>query len=302
MNKLLSDCTLCPRNCHADRNSSAKGYCGQGGEITLARAALHMWEEPCISGESGSGTVFFTGCGVRCVFCQNHDIAVMNRGIQIDTDRLVQIFFELADKGANSINLVTPTHFVPHIIDAVLSARKKGFTLPIVYNTSGYEKAETLKMLDSVIDIYLPDFKYMNPILAKKYSNAPDYADFAKTAIAEMVRSQPNPVFNTDGIMQKGVIVRHLVLPGQVDDSKRIIEYLHREYGNSIYISIMNQYTPMPNVSAFPELMRTVTADEYSEVVDFAVDIGVENGFIQEGAAADESFIPNFGFEGVLEK
>lgn len=302
MNKLLSSCTLCPRNCRVDRNGFQTGYCGQTGKAAVARAALHMWEEPCISGERGSGTVFFSGCPLRCVFCQNHDIADSSRGITISDERLAQIFSELADKGAHNINLVTPTHFVPNIITAAATARSRGLSVPIVYNTSGYEKAETIKMLADTVDIYLPDFKYMDSELSGKYSNAPDYAEFAKSALLQMVRSQPKAVFDSDGIMQKGVIVRHLVLPGHIEDSKRIIEYLHKEYADSIYISIMNQYTPMANAAAFPELTRTVTDAEYAEVVDFAIDIGVENGFIQEGETADESFIPSFDFEGVLEK
>ena len=297
--EIMSDCTLCPRNCHADRLSGNIGYCGQTAEIRAARAALHMWEEPCISAEDGSGTVFFSGCSVRCVFCQNHDIAVGQHGKIITGERLSGIYLELQEKGANNINLVTPTHYVPQIIESIENARKMGLTLPIVYNTSGYEKAETLRMLDGIVDVYLPDFKYMSAALAEKYSNAPDYADCAKSALAEMVRQVGKPVFDGRGVIQKGVIVRHLILPNCTEDSKRVIKYLYETYGDDIFISIMNQFTPLDHIADYPELQRKITQAEYDEVVDYAVDLGVENGFIQEGETADESFIPLFDYEGI---
>ena len=297
--EIMSDCTLCPRNCHADRLSGNIGYCGQTAEIRAARAALHMWEEPCISAEDGSGTVFFSGCSVRCVFCQNHDIAVGQHGKIITGERLSGIYIELQEKGANNINLVTPTHYVPQIIESIENARKMGLTLPIVYNTSGYEKAETLRMLDGIVDVYLPDFKYMSADLAEKYSNAPDYADCAKSALAEMVRQVGKPVFDGRGVIQKGVIVRHLILPNCTEDSKRVIKYLYETYGDDIFISIMNQFTPLDHIADYPELQRKITQAEYDEVVDYAVDLGVENGFIQEGETADESFIPSFDYEGI---
>lgn len=297
--EIMSDCTLCPRNCHADRLSGNIGYCGQTAEIRAARAALHMWEEPCISAEDGSGTVFFSGCSVRCVFCQNHDIAVGQHGKIITGERLSGIYLELQEKGANNINLVTPTHYVPQIIESIENARKMGLTLPIVYNTSGYEKAETLRMLDGIVDVYLPDFKYMSAALAEKYSNAPDYADCAKSALAEMVRQVGKPVFDGRGVIQKGVIVRHLILPNCTEDSKRVVKYLYETYGDDIFISIMNQFTPLDHIADYPELQRKITQAEYDEVVDYAVDLGVENGFIQEGETADESFIPSFDYEGI---
>lgn len=297
--EIMSDCTLCPRNCHADRLSGNIGYCGQTAEIRAARAALHMWEEPCISAEEGSGTVFFSGCSVRCVFCQNHDIAVGQHGKIITGERLSEIYLELQEKGANNINLVTPTHYVPQIIESIENARKMGLTLPIVYNTSGYEKAETLRMLDGIVDVYLPDFKYMSAALAEKYSNAPDYADCAKSALAEMVRQVGKPVFDDRGVIQKGVIARHLILPNCTEDSKRVVKYLYETYGDDIFISIMNQFTPLDHIADYPELQRKITQAEYDEVVDYAVDLGVENGFIQEGETADESFIPSFDYEGI---
>jgi len=248
-------CTLCPRNCSVDRENGEKGICGQTTEIKVARAALHFWEEPCISGEEGSGTVFFSGCSLHCVFCQNEAIANGTVGKVITTDRLAEIFLELQEQGANNINLVTPGHFIPQIKEALLIAKKRGLTLPIVYNTSSYESVEALKSLDGFVDIYLPDFKYMSSELSRKYSHAPDYAKVAKAAIAEMVRQTGNPVFDEngeEGLIKRGTIVRHLTLPGCMDDSKEIIKYLYNTYKNQIYISIMNQFTPLENVVAFP--------------------------------------------------
>lgn len=296
---LLKNCTLCPRDCQIDRTSGHKGYCRQTDELVVARAALHMWEEPCISGEKGSGAVFFSGCSMGCVFCQNHNIAKGLTGKKLTIERLAQIFIELQEKGANNINLVTPSHYVPQIVEAINIAKIKGFYLPIVYNCSGYEKVDILKLLDGYIDVYLPDFKYMSEEPAKRYSNSPDYFSFASEAVKEMVRQVGKPRFDDNGIMTKGVIVRHLTLPGYLEDSKNIIEYLYQTHRDSIYISIMNQYTPLPNVEKYPELNRKIAENEYNELVDFAVELGVENGFIQEGDTASESFIPEFNEEGV---
>ena len=296
---LLKDCILCPRECHVDRIKGEVGYCGETSELRLARASLHMWEEPCISGEEGSGTIFFTGCSLRCVYCQNNIIANGSFGKAIDNERFIEILFELKDKGAQNINLVTPTHFIPQIIRALDFAKKRGLDLPIVYNTSGYEKKESIKLLDGYIDVYLPDFKYYDESISIRYSNSPNYRDYAKKSIEEMVKQVGEPKFNEKGYMTKGVIVRHLVLPGLNEDSKKIIEYLHKEYGEEIYLSIMSQYTPLDHVNKYPEINRKLTEDEYNEVVDFAISIGVENGFIQDGESAQESFIPPFNYEGV---
>jgi len=296
---VLKDCTLCPRECHVDRTSGKKGYCKVTDELAVARAALHMWEEPCISGEEGSGTVFFSGCSLGCVYCQNHNISKGLAGKIITIERLAEIFLELQAKGANNINLVTPSHYVPHIIEALNISREKGLNIPIVYNCSGYEKVETLRLLEGYVDIYLPDFKYMSEEPAKKYSNCMDYFIVAAKALDEMVRQVKEAVFDERGIMQKGVIVRHLVLPGYLEDSKRIIKYLYENYGDKIYISIMNQYTPVIKNKIYPELNRKITEEEYEELVDYAIEIGVENGFIQEGETASESFIPEFNGEGV---
>lgn len=298
-NTLLQDCTLCPRNCHIDRTNGRKGYCRETEEVVVARAALHMWEEPCISGEKGSGAVFFSGCPVGCVYCQNKTISRGLTGKKITLERLSEIFLELQEQGANNINLVTPSHYVPQIITALSLARQKGLELPIVYNCGGYEKVETLKLLEGLVDIYLPDFKYISPEIAKKYSNCADYFDYASAAIQEMLRQVGEPAFAENGIMEKGVIVRHLVLPGCLEDSKAVIRWLHQTFGDSIYISIMSQYTPLPGIEKYPELNRKITPAEYDELVDFAVSMDVVNAFVQDGETAKESFIPEFDDTGV---
>lgn len=300
-------CKLCPRNCNVDRNNGEKGICGQTNQLKVARAALHYWEEPCISGVGGSGAVFFSGCALHCVFCQNREIANGTVGKEISVERLSEIFLELMEKGANNINLVTAGHFVPQVIKALEQAKAQGMNLPVVYNTSSYENVDTIKKLEGFVDIYLPDFKYMSETLSGKYSHAPDYSKVAKAAIEEMVRQTGAPVFKEtekmseeeEPLIRKGTIVRHLVLPGQVEDSKAVIRYLYETYGDKIYISIMNQFTPMSNLSAYPELARKLTEEEYDEVVDYAIELGVENGYIQEGETAKESFIPAFDCEGV---
>lgn len=272
----------------------------ESSKLRLARAALHFYEEPVISGTKGSGAVFFCGCNLRCVYCQNREIALGTVGREISIERLCEIFFELKEQGANNINLVTPTHFIPAIREAIIQAKSRGFNLPFVYNTSSYETVEALKTLDGLIDIYLPDFKYMDALLARNYSHAPDYPTIAKKAIAEMVRQTGPLSINPDtGLMEKGVIVRHMVLPNGTKNAKTVISYLYETYRDSIYISIMNQYTPMKEFDKFPELSRKVTAREYQRVIDYTVDLGVINAFIQEGETASESFIPVFNFKGV---
>lgn len=296
----LMECRLCPRKCGVNRRGGQKGYCGETEELVVARAALHMWEETCISGKEGSGAVFFSGCSMGCVFCQNYSIAGARVGKSICVERLAEIFLELQEQGANNINLVTPTHYVLQIIEALELARGEGLRLPVVYNTSGYEKVETLRLLRGYVDIYLPDFKYMDGNLAKEYSHAADYPEYAKAAVEEMVDQTGSPVFDEEtGLMKRGVIVRHLVLPGHVKNSKAVVRYLYETYGNRIMLSIMNQYTPMPQVKDDPLLGRKVTRREYDRVVDYALELGVECGFIQEGEAATESFIPEFDGEGV---
>lgn len=292
-----SPCALCPRECMAERESGQKGYCLSDDRIFVARADLHMWEEPCISGKQGSGTVFFSGCNLRCVYCQNYEIAAGQRGKQISIKGLSEIFLELQKKGAANINLVTPDHYVLQAAEAVMEARKAGLAIPIVYNGSGYEKRDVIKRLSGIIDIFLTDFKYMDELLAEKYSKAPDYPVVAKSALDEMVKITGEPVFDKNGIMRKGTIVRHLLLPGHKKNAKDVIRYVYETYGDKVYVSLMNQYTPFERLKgnpAYKELCRKVTKREYETVVDYAINLGVTNAFIQEGDTARESFIPEF--------
>lgn len=301
---LYNACELCPRRCKVDREYGEKGVCGVDASIKVSRAALHFWEETCISGTKGSGTVFFSGCNLHCVFCQNQAISDGRNGKIISRERLAEIYLELQEKGANNINLVTGTHYVPDIVWSVEKARKDGLIIPIVYNTSAYENVDTIKMLEGIVDVYLPDFKYYSEDLSKKYSHAMDYRKAAKLAIQEMVRQQPVPEFykeaNSDvELMRKGVIVRQLLLPGQLSDAKKIVSYLHRTYGEQIYVSLMSQYTPLPHIKDYPELNRSVDKRTYERYIDYAIAIGITNGFVQEGDVAKESFIPSFDNEGV---
>lgn len=296
----MSDCTLCPRRCHANRAAGQTGFCGQTAQLRAARAALHFWEEPCISGDCGSGTVFFSGCSLQCIFCQNHEIALGESGKVISVERLSQIFLELQEKGAANINLVTAGHFIPQVCRALELSKADGLSIPIVYNTGSYEEAASLRLLEGLVDIWLPDLKYFSGDLSARYSSAPDYFHVATAAIAEMFRQTPAAVFDSGtGLMRRGIIVRHLMLPGQAADSKKILRYLHTTYGDAIYISIMNQYTPLAGVSGLPELNRRVTPEEYRRVLDFADRIGIENGFMQEDGTAAASFIPPFDYEGI---
>lgn len=298
MNK-YENCLLCPRKCGINRAAGQTGVCGVSAEIRVARAALHYWEEPCISGEKGSGAVFFSGCSLHCVFCQNREISDGKVGKIISKERLRDIFLELKAKGANNINLVTPGQYIPDIVWAVSDARRYGMELPIVYNTSGYENADELKQLEEIVDVYLPDFKYMDSALSAKYSRAKDYPSVAKQAISEMVRQQPRVVIDdATGLIQKGVIVRQLLLPGHVNDAKAILKYLHDTYQDSIYISMMSQFTPIA-LKDYPEINRTVTRREYERLIDYAIKIGITNAFIQEGNVAKDSFIPAFDGEGL---
>jgi putative pyruvate formate lyase activating enzyme len=297
--KWYRECSLCPRECGVNRLNGRKGFCGQTASLKVARAALHMWEEPCISGTNGSGTVFFAGCHLGCVFCQNGQISRGSNGKEISIIRLAQIFMELQEKGAHNINLVTPTHFVPHIIEALRISRKMGLHLPIVYNTGGFEKLDTLQMLDGWVDVYLTDFKFMDLHLARRYANEEGYSFYAAKALEEMYRQTGEPVFDENCMMIKGIIVRHMVLPGQAMDSRRIIDYIYDTYGDKVYLSLMNQYTPSGNLEKYPELKMKVKTKVYERLIDYTLRKGVENAFIQEGQTAKESFIPDFDGEGV---
>ncbi len=298
MNK-YENCLLCPRKCGINRSTGQTGVCGVSSEIKVARAALHYWEEPCISGKRGSGAVFFSGCSLHCVFCQNREISDGKEGKVISKERLSDIFIELADKGANNINLVTPGQYIPDIVWAVNDAKSRGMKLPIIYNTSGYENVTELKLLEGIVDVYLPDFKYMDSTLSARYSRAKDYPSVAKQALSEMVRQQPDVVIDdATGLILKGVIVRQLLLPGHVNDAKAVLKYLYDTYHDHVYISMMSQFTPIA-LKDYPEINRTVTKREYERLVDYALEIGITNAFIQEGDVAKDSFIPAFDCEGV---
>ena len=298
MNK-YENCLLCPRKCGINRRTGQTGVCGVSSEIKVARAALHYWEEPCISGKRGSGAVFFSGCSLHCVFCQNREISDGKAGKLISKERLSDIFMELADKGANNINLVTPGQYIPDIVWAVNDAKSRGMKLPIIYNTSGYENVTELKLLEGIVDVYLPDFKYMDSTLSARYSRAKDYPSVAKKALSEMVRQQPDVVIDdATGLIQKGVIVRQLLLPGHVNDAKAVLKYLYDTYRDHVYISMMSQFTPIA-LKDYPEINRTVTKREYERLVNYALEIGITNAFIQEGDVAKDSFIPAFDCEGV---
>ena len=311
--KAYEECRLCPRECGVNRKEGQTGFCQMDGTLRVARAALHMWEEPCISGKRGSGAVFFSGCNLRCVYCQNFDIAAGTRGKEISRERLAEIFLELQAQGAANINLVTPDHDLPDIVWALFEAKEQGLRIPVVYNGSGYEKADVIAVLEGLVDIFLTDFKYMDGELAGRLSHAEDYPEVAKCALEQMVKITGEPLFNEEGMMQKGVIVRHLLLPGHKKNAKAVLEYLWETYGDKIYISLMNQYTPMVQLTSHscnqkkleeaarqePQLMRKVTSREYEQVVDYALQLGITKAFIQEGDVAKESFIPDFDTTGV---
>lgn len=292
MNELFNKCELCPRKCGVNRNNNELGYCKSNNKLKIANYSLHMWEEPCISGSAGSGTIFFSYCNLGCIFCQNYEISRLHMGKYITVNELVNIFFKLKDMGALNINLVTPTHFVPLIKEALIIAKSKKLNIPIIYNTSSYECVDTIKLLDGLVDVYLPDLKYYDNSIGIKYSRCEDYFPYATKAIDEMYK-QVGKVVIKNGIIKKGMVVRHLVLPGHTEDSKKIIKYLYEKYGNNIYISIMNQYTPVTKTK-YANLNRTLTENEYDEVVNYAYDLGVRNAFIQEGETCKESFIPKF--------
>jgi putative pyruvate formate lyase activating enzyme len=296
---LLKRCGLCPRGCGIDRLAGETGFCGAGRDAQVALASLHQWEEPCLSGDRGSGTVFFSHCNLRCAFCQNHAISQDGAGKEISIKRLSGIFREQQTRGAHNLNLVSPTPYVPQILAAIDCARAGGFILPVVYNTNSYETPATVSALAGYVDIYLPDLKYFDPQIAVKYSAAPDYFHHAAKAVEAMVKQAGPPLLGNDGLMRCGVIIRHLLLPGFLEDSKRIVEYIHRTFGDAVYLSLMSQYTPVYKAAEYPQINRTVEQTEYSALVDYARSLGVSNGFVQEGGAATESFIPEFDLRGV---
>lgn len=298
MNELYNSCELCPRKCHINRNTT-KGICSNTSTLKVARSALHYFEEPSISGTNGSGTIFFSGCNLKCCYCQNKGISNDNFGINISAERLSELMLELQAKNANNINLVTPTHFVPSIIEAIKLARKKGLSIPIVYNTSGYESVATIKLLAGYVDIYLTDFKYFDNKLGEDLSKVKNYFEIASLALEEMYKQVGINKFASNGMMTKGIIVRFLVLPTKGTDTKKIINYLYKKYQDNIYLSIMNQYTPVNHSDTFTFLNDKVSDKEYDDIINYALDLGVKNAYIQEGETQDESFIPPFDLEGL---
>ena len=295
----MDECRLCPRNCGVNRKNGKLGYCQAGADMTIARYSLHMWEEPCISGSSGSGTIFFSNCNLDCIYCQNYEISQLNKGKSVSVEEFSDICLALQKKGANNINLVTGCMYVYDIIKGIELAKKRGLSIPVIYNTSGYENVSTIKMLEGIVDVYLPDLKYFDNKLGEKYSNCKDYFKYACKAIEEMYRQVGKCKFDSNGIIEKGVIVRHLILPECINDSKNIINYLYDKYKNNIYLSIMNQYTPVRKCK-YENLNKLVSNQEYEEVIDYAYDLGVRNAYVQEGGTQKESFIPDFEeFKGV---
>lgn len=292
----MTECNICPRRCNIDRGRQT-GYCGERDTVRLARAAPHYWEEPCISGSLGSGAVFFSGCSLKCIFCQNGSISHGGIGKSVSNEGLCDIFLRLQKEGVHNINLVTPTHFTEQIKAALVMAKERGLTAPIVWNCSGYERSEVIRGLNGLVDVYMPDFKYVSGVLSERYSSVKDYFEVAKAALDEMVLQRGEPVFK-DGLMVRGVIVRHLALPGCTEDSKAVLRFLYRRYGDSVYISIMKQYTP-PRKAMPDELGRPLRDEEYETLVRYAELLGISRGFLQEGDAVGESFIPDFDLSGV---
>ena len=297
MNNILKCCTLCPRECRADREISA-GICGGGLLPRAAKAYLHMWEEPCISGTRGSGTVFFSGCSLKCCFCQNYKISAENFGKEITTHRLAEIFLELQEKGAHNINLVSPTHYVPQIISA-LDKCKKWLHIPVAYNSGGYEKTETLELLKGYVDIFMPDIKYFSSELSEKYSSAPDYFEYASKAVSKMIELAGKPVIDENGIMKKGVIIRHMVLPSHRKDSEAVLREIDRLFDKeSFLMSLMSQYTPFYKSSEHKEINRRISTYEYERVAELAALLGFK-GYMQERSSAKEEYTPDFDLIGI---
>lgn len=293
MYKEFDNCNLCPRNCRVNRNRGEVGFCRSSNELVIAKAYLHKWEEPCLSGKFGSGTIFFSNCNLRCCFCQNYYISSLGNGKILSIPEFVNICLDLQSKGASNINLVTPTHYVPLIVEGLKIAKNRGLKIPIVYNSSGYENVSTIKMLDGIVDIYLPDFKYYSDTFAKKYSGCNNYFSYADRAIDEMVRQKGRCIFDKDGNMISGVIIRHLLLPDMENDSKLLLNYLYGKYKNRVYFIIMNQYTPVGNCK-YEELNKKVSSKIYDDIIDYAWDLGIRNAFTQEDGSQSEIFIPDF--------
>lgn len=295
----LKKCNLCPRKCFVNRLDGELGFCNSSKDVKIAKVSLHTWEEPCISGNLGSGTVFFSNCNLKCVFCQNHNISHRGTGKIVSIDRLSEIFLEQQERGALNINLVTPTHFVPQIIEALKLAKNKGLNIPILYNSNGYENLDTIKSLRGFIDVYLPDLKYYKNKYAVKYSNAPNYFITAGAVITEMVSQVGEAKFDKDGIIQRGVIIRHLMLPGLLFDSKKIIDYIYTTFKDSVYLSLMNQYTPMHKAVEYAEIDKPLNPNHYDTLIDYCINLGITKAFIQESGTSSTAFVPDFDLSGV---
>ena len=294
----LQNCRLCPRECGVNRYERT-GFCGAGEKVRIALVSLHLWEEPCLTGEKGAGTVFFSYCNLRCCFCQNHEISHGGKGEEVTDERLAEIFLEQQERGAATLDLVTPTHYVPQIIHALKLAKKSGFCLPVVYNSGAYESVETIEALKGYVDIYLPDLKYLSEESAGAYSAAPDYPEAAKAAIRAMFRQAGPLRFHEDGSLERGVIVRHMVLPGHRHESMAILDWLWQEFGDEVQISLMSQYTPMYRAGEFKHLNRRLTTFEYESVVEHARELGITRCYTQEQRAAGEEYVPEFDGRGV---
>jgi putative pyruvate formate lyase activating enzyme len=295
----LKSCRLCPRNCGVNRLEGGLGFCKAGKDARIAKVSLHEWEEPCVSGDLGSGTVFFSNCNLRCVFCQNHKISEESYGKDVSIGRLSEIFLEQQERGAHNINLVTPTHYVPQIIDAVKIAKRDGLTLPVLYNTNSYENVDTIKSLEGTVDVYLADLKYYRDSYAIKYSEGPGYFLHASKAIDEMFRQVGKPVLDSEAIMRSGLIIRHLMLPGLLFDTKKVLDYIMETYGDSVYVSLMNQYTPMHRASQFPGIDKRLNKRHYESIIQYCLDSGMHNAFIQDPGTATEDYVPDFNLSGI---
>lgn len=296
-------CSLCPRACGIDRSAGKRGFCGTDAQLRVVRAALHYWEEPCISGTEGSGAVFFAGCNLGCVFCQNYEISHLTKemtGIDVSPQRLAEIFFSLQEQQANNINLVTADVHIPAVAEALRIARTQGLSIPVIFNSSSYVTVGSLHMLEGLVDVYLPDFKFYSSSKAAKYLRAADYPQTARRAIEEMVRQTGNCSFDENGRIQKGVIVRHLLMPHGLLEAKMIVKELYHSYGDAVYLSLMNQYTPiMEHLKRYPELQKGPSEAEYTDLIEYALALGVKNAYMQEGGTVSESFIPAFDGTGV---
>lgn len=293
--ELMEKCEICPHRCGANRLKGEKGMCGAGASLRIASVSLHKWEEPFLSGERGSGAIFFSHCPLKCVFCQNYKISQKGRGKDYSLQEFAEACLDLQGQGAHNINLVSPTQYTPLIAAGLRLAKKQGLTLPVIYNTNGYDRVESLSLLDGLVDIYLPDLKYYSDVYAKRYSAAPDYFQVATQAILAMYDQVGNPCFNEEeGILQKGLVIRHLILPGRSKDSKRVLDWICRELPKDVYVSLMGQFTPVYKSREYTELSRTLLSDEYEKIINYFLDIGLENGFRQDLSAADPAFIPDF--------